>query len=81
MSFSIENITKKQWAWAFGILALLVVGYIAFNEIQKASWKSKLEKELANLDLKMSTGKLSAAELVDLKLKKNAIINQYLKTL
>ena len=81
MAFSIEQITKKQWAWAFGALTLLVLAYITFNEWQKATWKKKLEAELANIDLRINSGRVSANELVELRLKRNAIVQQYLKTL
>ena len=81
MAFSIDQITKKQWAWAFGALVLVVLGYIAFNELQKADWKKKLEAELTSIDLRINSGRLSAGDLVDLKQKRNAIVQQYLKTL
>lgn len=81
MAFSIEQITKKQWAYAFGGLTLLVFGYIIFNELRKAEWKSKLEAELGDIDLRIASGRLPAGDLVDLKQKRNAIVQQYLKTL
>lgn len=64
-----------------GVLAILVVAYIGFNEWRKAEWKSKLESELATIDAQIGSGRTPAGDLVDLKQKRNAIVQQYLKTL
>ena len=81
MAFSIDQITKKQWAGAFGGLALLVFAYIIFDQLQRAAWKSKLEAELAEIDKQIESGRRSAGDLVDLKQKRNAIVQRYLQTL
>lgn len=66
---------------AVGILFVLFIIYVVFNEIRKADWKRKLEAELGDIDLRISSGRLPAGDLVDLRQKRNAIVQQYLKTL
>lgn len=66
---------------AVGILFVLFIIYVIFNEIRKADWKRKLEAELGDIDLRISSGRLPAGDLVDLRQKRNAIVQHYLKTL
>lgn len=66
---------------AVGVLFVLFIAYVIFNEIRKADWKAKLEAELAEIDKQIGSGRRSAGDLVDLKQKRNAIVEQYLKTL
>lgn len=71
------NTTQK---WLLGLSVAFVL-YIAFNEMRKADWKATLEKNLAAIDQRMSNGRASAQELIELRMKRKALLQQYLKTI
>lgn len=73
------DFTKTQVILA--ILIILFIAYVIFNELRKAAWKKKLEAAISGIDLRMSSGRASASELVDLRMQRNAILKQYLNTL
>lgn len=63
------------------VLIILFIAYVIFNELRKASWKKKLEDAIKGIDLRVTSGKASASELVELNSKRKAILQQYLNSL
>lgn len=62
----------------FGSIALILVAIFGFNEIRKANERARVQAQIDAIDVRMSTGRASAAELVELRLRKKAILQQYL---
>lgn len=73
MTRILPKLSKKQWIITAVVLVLVVIG---FNELRKASGKKKDANTIAAINSRMSSGNASATELVDLNLKRNAILNQ-----
>lgn len=79
MEFTLPKLDRTQWVITG--LFVLVLAYIIFNELRKASWKKKLQADLDSIEKRMSSGRSTASELVDLNLKRKAILQQYLNTI
>lgn len=75
----LSKLSKTQRV-IFGLVALALVGGL-FYWLGKSSIKSRLEADLAAIDNRMSSGRASASELIDLRLRKKAILQQYLKSI
>lgn len=63
------------------VLIILFIAYVILNELRKASWKKKLEDAIKGIDLRINSGRASAAELIDLNTQRKAILNEYLNSL
>lgn len=73
------DLSKTQVVVA--VFIILGITYFIFNELRLAAWKKKLQAALSGIDLRMSSGRASASELIDLNTQRKAILTEYLNSL
>lgn len=75
----LSNLSKTKKI-LLGLAVLAGISYL-FYYLGKSSIEARLKADLAAIEKTMSSGRATATELVELNMKRKAILQQYLKSI